>query len=381
MKLNYSSILIFCFSSFIIIQTSCDIQKAPTEPTSNSVGDLKFLSGKVIDDKTLQGLSQANISIGGSNITTDANGSFALTQELPEGNYPTTVTKEGYFTVQRNLQIRKPEKGKSFITAFSMIQKNPSVNINAATGGSINLADGYSLSVPANALSANTALSITPILGGGIPFNTSGKFVIEAVACEPAGQNFSSPVTLQVPMHISQSLVNNTNLKVLLVNSSTGATEEISNVTITTGGRISAQFQHFSYVIFYLDENLFRPTEKLFEDSIKSTTAIADCRSEKASATISVGTTVTLNRMNEPLAATLLQRNLSFSITGTGSISRKIGDPIKQLQYQLLGTKYEIEYYNGNNWIPSEQIKVPESIKFFSKDVGTCHNQGGTSGQ
>lgn len=381
MKIKYFSFLIIYFSSLMLFQTSCDIQKAPSEPTSNDIGDLKFLSGKVIDDKTLQGISQANISIGGSNLTTDAKGNFSLAQELSDGIYPITITKEGYFTVQRNLKISKPEKGKSFITAFSMIQKNPAVNITAATGGSINLSEGYSLSVPANALSANTAISITPILGGGIPYNTSGKFVIEAVACEPAGQTFSSPVTLQVPLHISQTLVNSTNLKALSVNSSSGMIEQISNVTLTSGGSINVQFNHFSYVILYLDENLFRVTEKLYEDSVKSTTAIADCRSEKASASITVSSTISLSRLNSTLAATLLQRNLNFSITGTGSISRKIGDPIRQLQYQVQGTEFEIEYYDGNNWIKSEQIKIPESIKFISKNVGTCHNQGGTSGQ
>ncbi|MBX3008974.1 MAG: carboxypeptidase-like regulatory domain-containing protein [Melioribacteraceae bacterium] len=381
MKIKYFSFLIIYLSSLMLFQTSCDIQKAPSEPTSNDVGDLKFLSGKVIDDKTLQGIPQARVTISGSNLITDANGSFSLTQELSDGIYPIVITKEGYFTIQRNLKISKPEKGKSFVTAFSMIQKNPTVNITASTGGSINLTEGYSLSIPANALSANTAMSITPILGGGIPFNTSGKFVIEAVACEPAGQTFSSPFTLQVPLQVSPSIVNSTNLKALTVNSATGAVEQISNVTITTGGRINVQFNHFSYVILYLDQNLFRVTEKLYEDSVKSTTAIADCRSEKASASVTVGSTISLNRLSVTLAATLLQRNLNFSISGTGSISRKIGDPIRQLQYQVLGTLYDIEYFDGNNWISSEQIKIPESIKFFSKDVGSCHNQGGTSGQ
>ncbi|KAF0140273.1 MAG: hypothetical protein FD122_2589 [Stygiobacter sp.] len=348
---------------------SCDLQKEnPTDETKTSSADAAVINGIVSEEATGGALSGVNVSLNGVTKQTDTNGNFNYGAEINVGSYQLTANKAGYIGITRTIVIKKDV---STFISLKLFKKEASVTINAATGGTVGLNTNRVLQIPANALSQNTDISITQVLGSGIPVQMNDRFIIEALSLEPNGLNFSSPATLQVPVGISG--INPSLIKAVSI--SAGGNEEL---TVTnSGGNATVPINHFSYVYFYLSLQNIRYHPIAYLDSLKPTSAIADCRSDKAVYEVTLGAKIVSNTLPENILAAQIGQDLSSTMKRTLVVTRIAGGQKKQLYYQISGTRYIFEILNGTTWNEAAVVKLQENVKVVGKDVGDCHDQGG----
>lgn len=377
MKRMVKLILLLTFG--VLLNNSCDLQKEnpnePTQPESTTIG---VLTGVVSDETNGGVLSDVVLTVNGISKQSDANGNYSFGTEIGTGSIQLSANKPGYIGIIRNIEIMKDV---SAILSLKLFKKEPSVTINAATGGTIGLNSSRVLQIPANALQQNTDISVTQILGAGIPVQFNDRFIIEAVSLEPSGLTFRSPASLQVPNSFSG--INPSLIKAVSVSSN--GNEELTNLVVANN-TITVPVNHFSYIYFYVDLSALRYKSEAYEDLPKPTNAIADCNSLKAEYEITLAPKVTIS--NGQISSNTLAAQVGFdfstNVNRTIKIERKTGDRKKQLYYQLTGIKYLFEILNGATWTELANVELPNNVKVIAKDIegpaGICHDQGGAGG-
>lgn len=366
-EIRFFVLLTITLAAFI----SCDLQKEnPTDETKTSSADVGVINGIVSEEATGGALSGVNITLNGVIKQTDANGNFNYGSEIIVGSYQLTANKAGYIGITRNIVIKKD---LSTFISLKLFKKEAAVTINAATGGTVGLNTSRVLQIPANALSQNTDISITQVLGAGIPVQMNDRFIIEALSLEPNGLNFTSPATLQVPVGISG--INPSLIKAVSI--SAGGNEEL---TVTnSGSNVTVPINHFSYVYFYLPLQNIRYRTVAYWDSLKPTSAIADCRSDKAVYEVTLGPKIVSTTLPVNILTAQIGQDLSSTMKRTLVITRTTSDQKKQLYYQISGTRYIFEILNGTTWNEAAVVELQENVKVVGKDVGVCHDQGAGS--
>lgn len=353
----------------VVLTISCDFQNEnPNEENKTSSADLSVISGVVSDEAAGSALSGVRVTVNGITKDTDASGNFNYTSEISPGTFQLTANKAGYIGITRTVVVKKDV---STLLSLRLFKKDTPVTINAATGGTIGLNTGRILQIPANALTQSTDISVTQVLGAGAPVLMNDRFVIEALSLEPNGLNFNSAATLQVPISISG--INPSSVKAVSISS--GGNEELSGITIS-GGSATVPINHFSYVYFYLPLQSVRYRSVAYSDSLKPTPAIADCRADKAFYEVSLTSKIISSILPAGILTAQIGCDLSASIKRTLAITRKTGDQKKQLYYQISGTRYIFEIFNGSVWSEAAVVELQENVKVVGKDVGICHDQG-----
>lgn len=364
-KIGYLSLLFF-------ISYSCDFQKEnPDDNLKTSTADVSVINGFISEESTGNALAGVNITVNGVMKQSDASGMFSFGSEIGAGSYSLSANKAGYVGITRLVEVTKDQA--AFIS-LKLFKKEASITINAATGGTVGLNSSRVLQIPANSLSQNTDISVTQVLGSGIPVQTNDRFVIEALSLEPNGLAFNSPATLQVP--VSLSGINTSFIKSVSISS--GGNEELSGINVA-GNTITVPINHFSYIYFYIPLQYIRYRKVAYSDSLKPTSAVADCRSDKAVYEVTLSSKITSSNLPENLIAAQIGKDLKTSMKRTLVITRKTTDQKKQLYYQISGTRYIFEILNGNNWNESAVVEIQENVKVVAKDVGICHDQGAGS--
>ncbi|MDP2036111.1 MAG: hypothetical protein Q8L04_01920 [Ignavibacteria bacterium] len=367
-EIRFFVLLTITLSAFI----SCDLQKEnPTDETKTSSADVAVINGIISEEGTGGVLSGVNVTLNGITKQTDVNGNFNYGSEINIGSYQLTANKAGYIGITRNIVIKKD---LSTFISLKLFKKEAAVTINAATGGTVGLNTNRVLQIPANALSQNTDISITQVLGSGIPVQMNDRFIIEALSLEPNGLNFTSPATLQVPVGISG--INPSIIKAVSI--SAGGNEEL---TVTNpGNNVTVPIHHFSYVYFYVPLSNIRYRTVAYLDSLKPTSAIADCRSDKAVYEVILGPKIVSTTLPANILTAQIGQDLSATMKRTLVVTRTgTSDQKKQLYYQISGTRYIFEILNGSTWTEAAVVELQENVKVVGKDVGDCHNQGGGS--
>ncbi len=370
MKNEVSFFVFLAITTFLFF--SCDIQKEnPNQETKTGSADLAVINGIVSDETSGGALSGVNITLNSVLKQTDASGNFNFGSEISAGSYQLTANKAGYIGITRNVVVKKDV---SLVLSLKLFKKEMPVTINAATGGTVGLNTNRILQIPANALSQNSDISVTQVLGSGIPILMNDRFIIEALSLEPTGLNFNSPANLQVPVNISG--INPSLIKAVSISS--GGNEELSGTTFTNSS-VSVPIKHFSYVYFYVPLQNIRYRAVAYSDSLKPTSAIADCRSDKAVYEVTLSSKIVSSNLPTNILTAQIGQDLSTRFKRTLVITRKTGDQKKQLYYQISGTRYIFEILNGNIWNESAVVELQESVKVIGKDVGVCHDQGSGS--
>ncbi|MEP7164951.1 MAG: hypothetical protein ABI741_09655 [Ferruginibacter sp.] len=107
------------------------------------------VSGFVTDENNLAVLG-ANVSVGGTNVTTDKFGYFQVKNVMVVKNAAmVTVTNPGYF---KGIKTYIATENKAAFFRIKLIPKTNSGTINAASGGSVTLSNGLIVALPANAV-------------------------------------------------------------------------------------------------------------------------------------------------------------------------------------------------------------------------------------
>ncbi len=371
--------LILLLTFGVLLNNSCDLQKEnPNEPTQTASAAIGVLTGVVSDETNGGVLSEVVLTVNGISKQSDANGNYSFGTEIGTGSLQLSANKPGYIGIVRNIEIKKDA---SAILSLKLFKKEPSVTINAVTGGTVGLNTNRVLQIPANALQQNTDISVTQILGAGIPVQFKDRFIIEAVSLEPSGLTFKSPASLQVPNSLSG--INPSLIKAVSVSSN--GNEELNNI-VATNNTITVPVNHFSYICFYVDLSSLRYRSQLYEDLPKPSNAIADCNSIKAEYEITLSPKVIIanGQISSKLLAAQVGFDFSTNVNRTLKIERKTGDRKKQLYYQFTGIKYIFEILNGTNWNELATVELPDNVKVIAKDIegaaGICHDQGGAGG-
>ncbi|MFA7288723.1 MAG: hypothetical protein WC055_07560 [Melioribacteraceae bacterium] len=371
-----------CFSCILLfisigIFNSCELKDAePTGPVSDSINDIKFISGKVITEDTGFGIPGVSIMINGIEVISDSSGNFDYNM-IMIGKFSVSLSKSGYIPITREINIPDAKDGKSFLLFLSMIKKYSGVAINSAATYTITNKEGLSLLINQGSLSGNTNISITPLYGAGIPvINKMGKYIFGEVLIE-ADNNVSinSPLYLRMPYDIP--LLHAGNWKAGIWDPVTNTiTKEIPIRFESSSRQWVADISQFGYVIGWFD-NSIRIDAQSYQDSLVVTTSIADCTNLMA--IVKKPFTISLsNNENKKHIENYTGFNSAVSFTRNLVVKRTETEQKKQLTYFESGFEYKIEFqnYESGNWELIGIQKVPQNIQVISRLVGVCHNQG-----
>ncbi|KUO58715.1 hypothetical protein APF79_12530 [bacterium BRH_c32] len=370
------SFILFLIS--IGIFNSCELKEAaPTGPVSDSINDIKFISGKIISEETGFGLSGVSITLNSIVVTSDSFGNFDYGNKFMIGRYSVSLTKSGYIPTTRQINIFDASEGKSFLLFMSMTKKNSGVAINSAATNTITTNEGLSLTINQGSVSSNANISITPFFGAGNPaVYWSDKLQLGGALIE-ADNNVSilSPLTLRIPRITNRGDINK--IKAGIWDPVTySITKELPIRWETSSSQFLVDVPQFGYIRAWY-ENPVRILENSYQDSLVVTTSIADCTNligiTKKTFTISES-----NSENKLLLENHTGFHTGISFSRNLVVKRNESEQKKQLTYQESGFDYKVEYLNSenNSWELIGVHKVPHNIKVISRLVGVCHNQG-----
>lgn len=144
-------LLIFTLSIFFSCQKDLSLEDGGTivTPPDFSTKINSSVSGFVTDENDAAVMG-ATVQFGTSNITTDKYGYFeAKNVQVVKEAAVVTVIKPGYF---KGIKTYIAKEGKAAFFRIKLIPKTTVSNINAASGGTVTLANGLSIKLPAGGI-------------------------------------------------------------------------------------------------------------------------------------------------------------------------------------------------------------------------------------
>jgi hypothetical protein len=338
-------------------------------------------SGVVVNDETNFPIQGATVTFAGKRTHTNESGIFYFYEELSDGDI--IIEKENYVTVRRSLVVDGTETDEERIFFFSVFPQRQAHTVNHETENTIEESSDqgtYTLTVPANALSSDESICVTPVMGGGIPVMLETEdLVVVAVDLAPHGLEFSQSVELRVPIG---DLENTTNLHVYLVNNETGAREEITDFIVLSDEKVlQIPLNHFSTLVTTSGDYRLASTGSYVEGPF-DTGSIAGCTSSGTSTSVSISIGWNIPANISSFAAATIGVNPGFSISSTGyCIRSQSNSPQLEVVYTISGIEYRFQEWSPSlsDWVGIGTVRKPIGIVWECKNVGACHSGG--SGQ
>ncbi|MEI6184522.1 MAG: hypothetical protein WCP65_03280 [Bacteroidota bacterium] len=144
-----------CIIAMLLVTISCkktqdyNAGNIPVVPYDPGTKITTPVAGTVVDENGL-GLSDVSITIGTTLVSTDANGRFIIPKAyLYKKAGLVMATKEGYFGGSRTIY---PKENVINNVTIQLIKKGQSGSFSSANGGTVNPANGGSITFPANAV-------------------------------------------------------------------------------------------------------------------------------------------------------------------------------------------------------------------------------------
>jgi hypothetical protein len=126
--------------------------------------------------------------------------------------------------------------------------KSSSSQSVGSTGGNVSTGSGVAIDVPSGALSANTNITIAPL--GSTPAPSSALVVGGAYVFGPEGQQFTSPVTVTLPINASDLPPGATASDVVILTAPQGSTSFVSlGATVLDSTHVQTTTTHFSVFV------------------------------------------------------------------------------------------------------------------------------------
>ncbi len=151
------TLLIFTAALFFSCQKNLDYESAgSTAPPDLSTKIISTVSGFVTDENDAAVMG-ASVQFGTSTITTDKYGYFeAKNAQVVKNAAVVSVNKTGYF---KGIKTYIAAEGKSAFFRIKLIPKTTVGNINGSSGGTVSLANGLSIKLPAGSV-VNAATNV-----------------------------------------------------------------------------------------------------------------------------------------------------------------------------------------------------------------------------
>ena len=142
--------------------------------------------------------------------------SFKATSAISDNGFSFTPGDSIRFTVYKSAYYALPTtvkasgSGTLFFTfkhnTLSIPEETKTETISSTSGGTISFDNGLKLEVPANALSADTKITVKALrpyetIDDGTLTKLTGSAVSQIVDCEPTGTTFSQPVKITIPYY------------------------------------------------------------------------------------------------------------------------------------------------------------------------------------
>ncbi|WP_258102277.1 hypothetical protein [Marinoscillum pacificum] len=314
---------------------------------------------------------------GSTNSSTSGDPEFII-DPIISGTYTIEVTTDagGHIGQTKEIIANVPaEPSDDYVTGatFFLTTKNPAVTIDNAAGGTINVpamgtgAGGIgslptTITIPPGALPGNgsTAISVTPTPSDGSTSNNGIKGV--EFHFEPTPLQFTTPITIEMPLGLSQTAVNSGAEVVFQYED--GETEP---VTLSSDGQMgTTQISHFSTWTVVLDMNLI---------------ITSNARSQTFSSICSEGLdeSFTFSGSYGPIVSNLLQIPTQYqTVIINGTV---VKEPIAY--FRLSGTAtaftfgYRLETSNGN--LLEQRNNIPLCSECYTTTYSSteCHDSGG----
>ncbi len=167
----------------------------------------------------------------------------------PEGLYtaPASIPPGGSVNISASLIADTAVVGQTTVSILPPPSRPGSSLVLASAGGLVRSADRSAfIQIPANSLSSDTQISVTPLRGTGLPPPPPSGRMAGAVRFEPEGTTFAAPANITVPL--SRYHTPGTQLQLLLFDPASGAyrNEGIVAVVAPNGEQATAAISHFS---------------------------------------------------------------------------------------------------------------------------------------
>ncbi len=226
----------------LIMTTSCEtkpVDSLSPEPAPPSAG-MSQVAGEITDNSTDAGLSDVVIAMGSFNATTDAQGNFEFTDNIPGGNYTLTAQKTGYVSISKNVTVLG--EGSTTYLKYKMAQAEPPIVVDPNTGTLIEAFsnDGkLTAFVPVNTFPEPVDVSLTPTLGLSSPIPTdqlleSNEAPLQTFRLLPDDRVYAQPVDITLPLTMPAQFITGT-LEVVKVNIESATEEIVGNANIVNG--------------------------------------------------------------------------------------------------------------------------------------------------
>lgn len=212
------------------------------------------ISGNVVDKSGVDlkdvkvELKFAGKSVG--TVATDSKGEFKFTSIKEAGSYLIEVSKTNYHTTNANLVIKDESKASVMLfVPITMVDEGVKQAISNTTGGTIELGEktgstpNVEFSVPANTMSKDETVTITPINDIVNTSSVKSELPLLTLSCAPAGLQFSAPYSeVVIPNPLGEFTISN--LKLMYHDGSKWSTEA-QGITVRDGKYV-ATIKHFS---------------------------------------------------------------------------------------------------------------------------------------
>jgi hypothetical protein len=175
---------------------------SPTESSSESI----TLKGQVIDVKTGTGIPNATVAVAGvATVTTDAVGFYEVAN-ISVGSYHVIASKAEYSS---SFSTATVDSISASVYAIYLTPLSSPVTVGT-TGGTVSAKDPdsnvTSLIIPAGALSGQTEITVTPLIGLEMPaLPPANRMAIATVHLGPQNTSLqdSATISIQLPLKLS----------------------------------------------------------------------------------------------------------------------------------------------------------------------------------
>ena len=209
-------IVLMMMALFIFFFLSCklEITSAAEVEVQERPSSTLQLKGRVIDKKTLEGISSATVIIDGSyELSTDDDGYYEISAQLIEGDdCEIWAYADNYGYGSCSAEINS-DHGNTVVNTIKLLPLNPAVEMGVVGGTieekTLEVLTGdsvVSVLIPAGALDNDTTISVTPFEGVDVPgLPPFGNLNIATVHIAPIGMSLNESATIAFPLPLAAS--------------------------------------------------------------------------------------------------------------------------------------------------------------------------------
>jgi hypothetical protein len=338
-----------------------------------------IVSGKIIDSKTSEPISNAIVKISSYSTQSNKDGSFYFIVKnsnlIRSDSINFSISKGNYAPYLKI--IKKADLG--LLPSISLIPYNTAVAVGTK-GGSITIkeTEGVStdnaikLTIPEGALATNTDISVTQLSGNNIPgtspLSRLGVLNAGTVICQPLGTSFNTPAQISISLPVKQ--VPNSSLALLRFNQATNKWED-SGIKVTVnneGTSVSGSISDCAIYSIGITGNLI-PQSTASDTTVLTKTAANMCFQDSISFPNGISDNISLvwikNIIYQNISGGFIDfyNSKCYDITNiNSSLALRKEQIMMTLTYTSFIEKSQSKYYSVNN-IKISPINVNVDIK------------------